>query len=488
MLHVQNGIPLVLSAMRQFKWEENVQTKANWLLAILAANYSDYLGKQGAVEAVVYGMQACEESYQVQISGTRCLQNLISGNESNAARAHTAGAEKLLEENLERNPEDGQLQWRGQALLTRLRSMTSEQLKQAVADNKSKEGGAGWSRLAKEVSAGNARKIAEGNIPGFHGVAAQVAEKAKLGVVEVVNFMRDRPGSADVAKWCCDAIYTMINGNAELRDAAYDANAVDIIIARMNAHLWEEELQLKAIWALLAFAPSYANQIGDKGGIDALVVSMLKNKTNHDVQVAAIKLLSLLSIEPTQNNVRRAREANAITVVKAVIQAHIEDGTLQFRGINLLERLVPGCTASMPKVNLIRSASMRAEELVMSMRSMARIASARGMSVRDMVGSNQLDADAIARNAQAIAEVDELAHQVDEDESEAEDHASTGRSQQKLVTSATAEDFKQHTEDNAEEKKVDTTDRAAAAAEESTLPGRIPTPIRAEQKESEEVT
>lgn len=90
-LYVQNGVASILAAMRLFNWDENVQTKANWLLAILAANYSDYLGKQGAVEIVVDGMRACEESYQVQISGTRCLQNLVGGHEGNGIKARAAG-------------------------------------------------------------------------------------------------------------------------------------------------------------------------------------------------------------------------------------------------------------------------------------------------------------------------------------------------------------------------------------------------------------
>ncbi|RYG56450.1 hypothetical protein EON66_02865 [archaeon] len=207
-----------------------------------------------------------------------------------------------------------------------------------------------------------------------------------------------------------------------IRKEAYDAGALKLICERMGAFLWEEDLQIKACWALYAFAPDYAVEIGALGAIDNVTAAMLKNKTNHDLQVAAIKLLSLLTLEPTRANVRIAQLANAIMVVKTVIQSHTDDGTLQYRGINLCERLEPGSTASMPKVNLVRTASMRAEELVFKKRSVARIESMR--NARGPTGSG-LDADTIAANAAAIQEVDELAQHVEEEEDE--ERKSTGR-------------------------------------------------------------
>jgi hypothetical protein len=79
---------------------------------------------------------------------------------------------------------------------------------------------------------------------------------------------------------------------------------------------------------------------------------------------------------------------------------------LQYRGINLLERLEPGTTLLMPKVSMIRTASMRAEELVFAQRSVARQASFRSETAR------------AAANASAIAEVDAEAQQVDDGEEE----------------------------------------------------------------------
>ncbi len=118
--------------------------------------------------------------------------------------------------------------------------------------------------------------------------------------------------------------------------------------------------------------------------------------------MSCVKLLSLLTLEPTKVNVEIARAANAVTVVKTVIGAHVEDGNLQYRGINLLERLEPGCTTDMPKVNMVRSASMAAEEMVFHSRSMAKIAS-RKIMTQEL--HRQLSSEQIAANKAAISEV-----------------------------------------------------------------------------------
>lgn len=52
-------------------------------------------------------------------------------------------------------------------------------------------------------------------------------------------------------------------------------------------------------------------------------------------------------------------------VLKDVLTLHgSSDAHLQYRGINVLERLEKGCTKQMPKQTMLRSQSMRAEELV----------------------------------------------------------------------------------------------------------------------------
>jgi hypothetical protein len=536
------GITLVLDGMQRFPWDANVQMKANWLLASMASSYSGELGSQGAVEMVVAGMRACEEDYQVQTSGVRCLQNLIAGNTvntaraapdaggvvaplvpmsaeqlDNRARARAAGAIDLIQASLDRNPEDGQLQYRGAQLLERLKEVEEEKVKTVQETDKKLGRGASSARLVGPGSfhtlaslsprennnngnAGSANTLGSArsgsglvgapsmakseyyNIityadqscslsyaaifnrsysvyflfatvaaaPGFSGVSGRVAaviqSSGLSGVIELLKAEKSPTdgGSggkkdAEVARWCCDAIFTMVNGNATERTKAFEAGGLDAVIERLacegDAFAWHEDLALKCCWALLAFAPAYALEIGAKGGIDALVKTMLRHSNHHDLQVAAVKLLSLLTIETTGENLKRARLANAITIVKTCVKCHPDDGTLQYRGVNLLERLEPGCTASMPKLNMVRSASMAAAEMAGAYKSF-RVGGGGNQSSR--AGGSQATARGVAggvsdaemqmANAKAIAEVDELAEQVEEsdDEGDSSGAAHTG--------------------------------------------------------------
>ena len=70
----------------------------------------------------------------------------------------------------------------------------------------------------------------------------------------------------------------------------------------MRSATWEEELQLKALWALLSLAPAYPVEIGSVGDhMQTIVAALYANRTNHQIQVAGVKLLSLLTIECKYN-------------------------------------------------------------------------------------------------------------------------------------------------------------------------------------------
>lgn len=125
------------------------------------------------------------------------------------------------------------------------------------------------------------------------------------------------------------------------------------------------------------------------------------------------------------NNLARARAADAVKVVRAAVTANATDATLQYRGVNLLERLAPDSTLTMPKAAMIRSASMRAEEMVLgvrlSARSFVRSESSRASgtasdarSARSGGGDGE-SAAAVSSHA-AIMEVDEDAVLVDDGE------------------------------------------------------------------------
>lgn len=309
-VYVGSGVIQILGAMKLFTWDENVQTKANWALANISASYADYVGKQGGVEAIVSSMQTCPDSYQVQISGTRALQNLITSSDINKVRAKQAGAMDLLQEALERNPEDGQLQWRGQQLLERLKSVSDKDM-QRYSTNTEVARNSPWSQVRAAIFHGQAKNIAVGNIPGLYGISAQVAEKAKEGIKPVLNYMRDHKGYHEAETWGCDAISTLCNGNDTVRTEAFENGAIDVIINAMRSATWDEELQLKALWALLSLAPAYPVEIGSHGDhMQVIVAALFANRTNHQIQVAGVKLLSLLTIERKYDNMDIEKKRN----------------------------------------------------------------------------------------------------------------------------------------------------------------------------------
>lgn len=461
---VQGGLLQVLAAQRLFMYDENVQTKAAWALASISASYADHCGKQGAVEAVIAAMTNLPESYQVLTTAVRALQNLTLTSDVNKARAKAAGCVKLIQEVLERNPEDGQLVWRGQELLKKLDEIDEETEQKLSARGATEMARASpWNKLKSAITKGQAKVISAGNVPGLYGVSAQVADAAKHGVGAVLQFMKEHPGYHDAQTWCCDALGTMMNGNEVARMEGFTGGALQLILIAMRGAVWEEELQLKAMWALLSLAPTFAVEVGEAGAIPSIVEAMYKNKTNHQVQVAGVKLISLLTVDreyatmhahacthapcvQTQQlselpllpslpphaaytvNKERAVAANAVRIIKAVIAAHTEDGTLQYRGVNLLERLQPGCTLEMPKQAMVRSYSMRAAEIVSqykdSATSFVRSESKRMMAGAGAVAEGESDSPRITAaaqeraklNKQAIAEVDELAEAVEDHE------------------------------------------------------------------------
>jgi hypothetical protein len=294
-VYVQGGLLLVLSAMRIFTWDESVQTKACWALANLAASYADHCGKLGSVEAIVAGMKACSESYQVQIAGARALQNLVAASEANRARAVTAGAAALLQETLDRNPEDGQLQWRGQELQKKLAEVSPKALAAAGMELSRTSP---WAAESREEGAEQAKEVVAENLPGQFGVSADVAAAvANGGVPGVLAYMQAHASNAEAQTWSCDAIATLSAGDERACEAVIQGGGLSLILSAMAAGLWDEELNVKAFWALLALAPGFASDIGDAGGIEAIAAAMNVNVTAHALQVSGVKLLSLLTVQ-----------------------------------------------------------------------------------------------------------------------------------------------------------------------------------------------
>lgn len=158
--------------------------------------------------ALVDGMRANREEYQVQVAGVRCMAILIQGSRPNTITCVGLGAEALLLHVLETNPHDGQLQYRGQMLLGQLRSLTPEELEESAkyAAKRSL-----WARLRDAVLSGRAVELARGTLHGVHGVSDQVARVAQRGIKALMRFLLERLRSAEAVGWILDALSTMLD-------------------------------------------------------------------------------------------------------------------------------------------------------------------------------------------------------------------------------------------------------------------------------------
>ncbi len=66
-------------------------------------------------------------------------------------------------------------------------------------------------------------------------------------------------------------------------------------------------------------------------------------------------------------------------VLQKVVASHVGDAQLQYRGVALLEKLEPGCTAAMPRQARIRSQAIKTDELVRLSKRSAELNAAEGL-------------------------------------------------------------------------------------------------------------
>jgi len=211
--YTQDAMLKALTAMRLFQWQPALQASALKFLANMAADYARQAGKQGAVESVVSTMRSSADSYQVQMTGVRALALLITERD-NLVRARAAGADDVLDSVRDMHSSDLQLTFKAGQVSDLLSSITEAEAAEAVekVPTSSKNP---WSRLKQAVFQGQAKKIAEGMLPGMHGISGQVAAKMQAGVKPLMDYMVERMRSTEAVRWCCDALATICAGNGE---------------------------------------------------------------------------------------------------------------------------------------------------------------------------------------------------------------------------------------------------------------------------------
>lgn len=352
---------------------------------------ADQLGKSGGVAAVLEGMKSCTDSYQVQVSCIKALQALSDNCRENLLRARAMKGLDILSDTLVNHPEDGQLQYRGQHLLDMLKNITDEELEKLESLQSGRSNP--WSKLRAAVFAGKAKEIASGNIPGEHGISGQVAEALKNnGVEAVLDMLVHRMASTEACDWCLDALATEAQRDADIRRRIVEHDGIKKSKVAAKRHIWSDAVQFKAFWLWSALGADYPKELGEQDIIDSILEGMVKCETDYLTQSQAVKAFqAILRLE--MNRVRAVR----LGTVKRIFQAlenNIDDGELQYRGMQLLEGLERGSSANIREKVVSRTQSGAGME---SMRAEAR------EKVRD-TGSRHSNRSA-----------DEIAEEVDED-------------------------------------------------------------------------
>lgn len=218
-----DAVKTLESALRLYQWNSTVQSRAFRLIAKLSGGFATELGTAGIVEQVVRGIRSNPDDHQAATDGVKCLERLTGtygstdgdapkGTRDNLLRAFAADAAEVLTGIVEQHAQDTMLAFRAGQVLEAIRGLSeADQAAAAALVAKKKT----WGMLRGAVKAGKAKEIALGNIPGKHGVSAQVAEVMKEGPKALITFMLERSRSQEVLLWTLDAFSTMLTGDED---------------------------------------------------------------------------------------------------------------------------------------------------------------------------------------------------------------------------------------------------------------------------------
>ena len=214
--------------------------------------------------------------------------------------------------------------------------------------------------------------------------------------------------SAELAYWACDALHGAMREDKAARRTAVLNDLIPSIFSLLRSRSFDERLIGAGLTMLTSVAgdPAFSTLVGTH--LPQVLQHLDAARVSLPVQHVGVKLISLLLLEcecasspfypahartlsvltPPPNtlplspslslcaraasgeNLRIAREHSAVRVIKELV-ARQSDPHLSFRGINLLERLEANSTTDMVKQAMIRSQSMRADEMARFFRSAA---------------------------------------------------------------------------------------------------------------------
>lgn len=368
-VYQKGGFKALLRAMRTFLWDPMVQTKAFWAMGGIAGQFKEEIGGGGGVSALVDGMRANKDEYQVQVAAVRCIAVLVGGSRRNLIMSVGLGVPALLQHVLDTNPSDGQLQWRGQQLMAQLGSLTEEESAEAqtYAGKRSL-----WARLRDAVLSGRARELAQGTIHGLAGVREQVEQVAQKGITHLLRFLVERLRSAEAVAWVFDALSTNMD-NEESRAEFEKINGSAMVVLAIRRHIWVEEVALEGIRVLTRVGSDkrFSAKVGRNGAVAIIVEAMAKSKTNQELQEAGVRAFeALLAADESKQNLAALQEANTLVSVKRALDSQPDDHTLQYRGVRVMEAVQKGSAATMLQRTMDRTHSKHGMQAMSSSHSM----------------------------------------------------------------------------------------------------------------------
>jgi hypothetical protein len=385
-VYQRGGFKALLRAMRTFLWDPMVQTKAFWALGGIAGQFKEDIGPAGGVSALVDGMRANRDEYQVQVAAVRCMAVLVGGCRKNLVMCVGLGAPGLLQHVLDTNPTDGQLQYRGRQLMGQLASLTEEEAEAAKVYSQKRSL---WARLRDAVLSGRARELAEGTIHGLAGVRQQVTAMSQKGIGHLMRFLVERLRSSEAVSWVFDALSTSMDTEAK-REEFETANGSAMVVLAIKKHIWVEGVALEGIRVLTRVGSDqrFAATVGRNGAVPVILEAMAKSTTNQDIQETGVRALeALLQADKSGTNLQAMQDANTLVAVRRALEAQPDDHTLQYRGARLMEAVEPGSAASLLQHTMQRTYSkhgMQALASSHSIRADSRSGPAGGAPVDDI--------------------------------------------------------------------------------------------------------
>ncbi|KAA0157688.1 hypothetical protein FNF29_00263 [Cafeteria roenbergensis] len=376
-------------------WDPVVQLETLKLVTAFGASSPEVAGAAGAVEGVVRILEATHEDLPCALNGVKALDALVRASRENLARAKLSGADDAINAILDMYSREGELQFRATNLKTAFSGISEDD---ALALAPASSDGPKWGELKATAGVVLAPKS---SLPGFSGLSAEVAAKAKEGVPSLCAFLADRKDHPEATMWAMDALASSTEGSESSAAEAVAAGLPGLLSEALRSHRWTEDVVEAAIRLATSLAPFAAADLTEADLPAALLDAMRASDASYQIQSTGVRALLAVTAHHVPA-LKASLDAGASQVVRAALDTNPEDGQLQWRGMNLLDALKPGQGDEVRERSLRRSYS----------------SFLRRKDSKARLGGSFVERKPVVPGASeaALAEVDEMAEVVEDDD------------------------------------------------------------------------